>query len=137
MINQDILYLKKANRATMIKYKNQDVIIVDKILENLLDDYFAKDLSTLKGRLLATSKVYHIYKHIPLYLGNNITLIQAFNKKEIDNIYINSYNIIDMVKDETKTKILFLDGSSITINKPYRIFKKYYDLSLEIKKIQA
>ena len=135
MVNKDVLYLKKANRSTIIKYKNQDEIVIDLLLETLLDLTLREDLSTLKGRLEATSKVYHIFKHVPIYLKENITLIQTNNKKEIDNIYINSYNIIEMVKDKKQTIIVFIDHSFLKIDKPYHLIKKYYDLSLKIQKL--
>ena len=106
MINKDVLYLKKANRSTIIKYKNQDEIVINLLLEKLLDFALREDLTTLKGRLEATSKVYRIFKHVPIYLKENIILIQTNNKKEIDNIYINSYNIVEMVKDKKQTIII-------------------------------
>ena len=135
MVNKDVLYLKKANRSTIIKYKNHDEIVIDLLLETLLDLTLREDLTTLKGRLEATSKVYHIFKHVPIYLKENITLIQTNNKKEIDNIYINSYNIIEMVKDKKQTIIVFIDHSFLKIDKPYHLIKKYYDLSLKIQKL--
>ena len=135
MVNKDVLYLKKANRSTIIKYKNQDEIVIDLLLETLLDLTLREDLTTLKGRFEATSKVYHIFKHVPIYLKENITLIQTNNKKEIDNIYINSYNIIEMVKDKKQTIIVFIDHSFLKIDKPYHLIKKYYDLSLKIQKL--
>ena len=64
MINKDILYLKKSNRSTIIKYKNQSEIEVNKLIDELLNDYLLNDLTTLRGRLDAISRVYHIYKHI-------------------------------------------------------------------------
>lgn len=135
MINQDILYLKKSNRSTFIKYINQSEMTVNILMDNLLNDYLLQDLTTLKGRIDAISKVYHIFKHIPIYLKDNIVLIQTNNKKEIDNIYINSYNIIDMVKDSNQTtKVVFIDGSQMIVNRPYHLLKKYYDLSLQIRK---
>ncbi len=134
MIEEDILYLKKTNRATVIKKLNQDEMIIDKRLEDLLDKYLETDLTTLEGRVKATSKVYHIFKQIPIYLKDTIVFIQTNNKKQIDNIYINSYNIIDMVKDKKQTIIIFVDNSSIIVDKPYHLMKKYYDLSLKIKK---
>ena len=62
-------------------------------------------------------------------------MIQTSNKKEIDNIYINSYNIVEMVKDKKQTIIIFIDHSFLKIDKPYHLMKKYYDLSLKIKKL--
>ena len=103
MINKDVLYLKKANRSTIIKYKNQDEIVINLLLEKLLDFALREDLTTLKGRLEATSKVYRIFKHVPIYLKETI--------------------------------IIFIDHSFLKIDKPYHLMKKYYDLSLKIKKL--
>ena len=135
MINEDILYLKKTNRATIIKYKNKSEVEVNIILEELLNNYLLNDLTTLKGRLDAIKKVYHIYKHIPIYLEKNIIFIQTHNKKHLNNIYINTCNIIDMIKDNNKTKITFLDMSDLIIDTPYHLMKKYYQKSLKIKKL--
>lgn len=136
MINKDILYLKKSNRSTIIKYLDKNEIVIDRLFEDILDEALEKDLTTLKGRLESTSRVYHIFKHIPIYLQEDIILIQTANKKQIDNIYINSYNILD-IKEKSKdyTIIIFVDDSSLEINKPYRLVKKYYDLSFKIKKL--
>ena len=46
MINKDVLYLKKANRSTIIKYKNQDEIVINLLLEKLLDFALREDLTT-------------------------------------------------------------------------------------------
>ena len=78
--------------------------------------------------------VYHIKKHVPIYLSKYIVLIQSRNKKELNNIYINSYNILDMIEDNSKTIILFSDNSTYTVDTKYHLMKKYYDLSLKIKK---
>ena len=56
------------------------------------------------------------------------------NKKEIDNIYINCYSVIDMIKDEEKTKVIFSDFSELIVNQPIRLLTKYYDNGLKIKK---
>ncbi len=134
MLNKDILYLKKSNRATLLYFKNNKVEEVPYTLEKLLDNYCYQDLTTYEGRIEAIKKVYHISKHVPIYLSENIVLIQSKNKKELDNIYINSYNILDMIEDNNKTQITFSDNSVILLNVKYHLLKKYYDLSLKIKK---
>lgn len=135
LINQDILYVKKANRGVVIKKLNQPEITINLLLEDLLNQALLKDLTTLEGRIQAISLSYHIYKHIPIYLTNNLILMPTNNKKQIDNIYINSYNIIDMVtKNKDETIIIFFDNSQILINRPYHLIKKYYDISLKIRK---
>lgn len=134
MIDSDILYLKKSNRATIIYLKNNVVKEVDKTIEVFLNQYCLKDLTTLEGRIKAISEVYHIKKQIPIYLSNQLILIQTANKKEIDNLYINSYNIIDIVKENNCTIIYFNDLSKIELKKPSHLIQKYYDISMRIKK---
>ncbi len=134
MIDSDILYLKKSNRSTILYLKNNLKKEIDETLENVLNQYCLKDLTTLEGRTKAISKIYHIKKQIPIYLSNKLILIQIKNKKEIDNLYINSYNIIDIVKDENKTIIIFSDLSEILVNHPMHLIKKYYDFSMGIRK---
>lgn len=134
MVTKDLLYLKKSNRATIMKNLYQEETEVEILLDTLLEDVCLKDLTTFKGRIDAISKVYHIYKHIPIYLTKDIILITTSNKKQFDNTYINICNIIDMVKDKNATIIIFLDGSHLMVNKPYHLMKKYYDQSLKINK---
>lgn len=134
MVTKNILYLKKSNRSTIVKNLFQDEIEIDIMLDELLERVCLKDLTTLKGRIDAIKKVYHIHKYIPIYLTEDIILITVFNKKQIDNIYINTCNIIDMVKDNNKTIIVFLDRSQLIINKSYRLVKRYFDQSFKINK---
>lgn len=99
-----------------------------------MNNYCLKDLTTIEGRMKATSQVFNIRKHIPIYLSENLVLIPTKNKKEIDNIYINCYSVIDMIKDEEKTKVIFSDFSELIVNQPIRLLTKYYDNGLKIKK---
>lgn len=134
MIDADILYLKKGNRTTVIYQKNNMVQEVSQTIEKFLNQFCLKDLTTLDGRIKAISEVYHIKKQIPIYLSNQLILIQIANKKEIDNIYINSCNIIDIIEDNKNTIIYFNDWSKIQIKKSYHLIKKYYNRSLKIRK---
>lgn len=134
MIDFDILYMKKANRSTIIRLKNAQEIVINDVLDNVLNNYCLKDLTTIEGRIKATSQVFNIRKHIPIYLSTNLVLIPTKNKKEVDNIYINCYNVIDMIKDEEKTKVIFSDFSELIVNKNIQLLSKYYDNGLRIKK---
>lgn len=135
MIDSDILYIKKSNRSTLIYLKNNQEILVNQVFENVLNEYCIKDLTTLDGRIKATSKVFHIKKHIPIYLSKHLVLIPTKNKKEIDNIYINCRNVIDIIKDDQITKILFSDFSSIIVNQEYHLLKRYINKGLSIHKL--
>ena len=48
------------------------------------------------------------------------------NKKENDNIYINVCNIIDIIKDNNNTIIIFIDKSLLRVNKPYHLIQKWH-----------
>ena len=67
MINTDILYLRKFYHDTYIKYKDCDEICVNDDVEALFEKYLLNQLTTLKGRLDATKKVYRINKNIPVF----------------------------------------------------------------------
>lgn len=134
MIDRDILYLKKQNRSTEVYCKNGYQTVLEHTLERVLDMYCLQDLTTLEGRIKAIQKVYHIKKQIPIYLSEELILIQTTNKKEIDNIYINSCNIIDIIKDKQNTKIIFCDSSELLVDKPIHLIEKYIQKSFQIKK---
>ena len=132
MINTDILYLRKFYDKTYIKKIDSIEFVVNEDICQLFDNYLLKQLTTLKGRLDAIKKVYHINKNIPVFLDNNLVFIQTFNKKQHENIYINAHRIIDMIKDKESTIIIFEDDSKLTVDKPLHIIKKYYNNSLKI-----
>lgn len=136
MVTEKLLYLRKNNRSTIIRNLFQEEICVNLTIDSILEDACLKDLTTLKGRIDAISKVYHIYKHIPIYLTDDIILITTSNKKRFDNIYINICNIVDMVRDNNSTIIIFFDRSYLVIDKPYHLIKKYYDKSININKFE-
>lgn len=134
MIDKNILYLKKLQKITIIKNIGYDEVVLKDRFVNIINSYLVKDLTTLKGRLDATIEKYNIHKNVPIYITQDIILIQTHNKKENDNIYINVCNIIDIIKDNNNTIIIFIDKSLLRVNKPYHLIKKYYDLSLKICK---
>ena len=45
MIDLDILYLKKGNRSTTIKLKNNQEILINNTLKEVLNNYCLKDLT--------------------------------------------------------------------------------------------
>lgn len=132
MINTDILYLRKFYDKTYIKKIDSCEFVINQDICELFDNYLLNQLTTLKGRLDAIKKVYHINKNIPVFLDNNLVFIQTFNKKQHENIYINVHRIIDMIKDKENTIIIFEDESKLLVEKPLHIIKKYYNNSLKI-----
>lgn len=134
MLTKDILYLEKRFHQTYIK-TNKDTKSINQKIDDLFDEYLLNHLTTLKGRLDAIKKVYHINKNIPVYLDYNLIFIQIFNKKQTNNIYINICRIIDMIKDNEDTIIVFDDGSKLKIKKPFHLINKYINNSLKINLI--
>lgn len=136
MLNSDIIYLKKYYDQILINYINNVEYVVNKKIDDLFDEMLLHHLTTYKGRIEATKKIYHISKNIPIYIDYNLVFIQIFNKKQYNNIYINICRIIDMIKDGEDTIIVFDDGSTIRIAKPYHLLEKYYNNSLKINLIK-
>ena len=110
MINTDILYLRKFYDKTYIKKIDSIEFVVDEDICELFDNYLLKQLTTLKGRLDAIKKVYHINKNIPVFLDNNLVKeFKRFDLKdyvaivfqhEYDHLFGTLY--VDTIIDEEK-----------------------------------
>lgn len=128
-----IKYLKKLNRATGVYFLDNQFETINENINILLNRICLQSFTTLKGRVEAINQIYGFYKNVPIYLNNNLILFNTSNQKDLDNIYINSINIIDIHKDENGTKIIFCDYSQLRINKNYCLIKKYYQRCLHIQ----
>jgi competence transcription factor ComK len=55
------------------------------------------------------------------------------NKKDIDNIYINALNILNIDEDiNGYTVIKFINNKLLKIEKEYKIIKKYFEKTMSI-----
>ena len=129
---KEILYIKQGNRETII-YTINNIIHISKTIENVFDDWCIDTLSTYKGRLEAIKKKYHLKKQVPIYINSDLMIFPIKNKKDIDNIYINALNILNIDEDiNGYTVIKFINNKLLKIKKEYKIIKKYFEKTMSI-----
>ena len=92
----EILYITRGNRSTIIQYSNS-IQEINVTLDNYLNSLCLKELTTFKGRLEAIKNNYHLIKNVPIYINSKIVLFTTNNIKSFDNIYINSIYINDIL----------------------------------------
>jgi len=113
-MNQEILYIKRNNRSTDIIYNNKTIncsLIIEKYIDSLLE----KSLATYRGRLLVTSRVYHLHKYVPIYVDKNLMLQPVNNKNSWNETLINICMIDYYENYNNKTLVYFKGGGSILI----------------------
>ena len=135
MNDVDVLYLKKNNRSTDIVYTNSNKTI-NKTIDKLLDELCVKYLSTLAGRINAVSMYYDIHKYIPIYVCDNLILIQVYPKKYFTQIYINACNVKSIKQIDSQTKVIFINNQTIIVDAPYLRIKQYLEKCNVIKNDQ-
>jgi hypothetical protein len=75
---------------------------------------------------------YNLKKLVPIYVNKDLMLFPISNTKTVDNIYINSVNILEISKMENKTKIVFNNYDQIMVDKKYQLINNYYQRCLRI-----
>ena len=129
---KEILYIKQGNRETII-YTTNNIIHISKTIENVFDEWCVDTLSTYKGRLDAIKKKYHLKKQVPVYINTDLMIFPIKNKKDIDNIYINALNILNIDEDINGfTVIKFINNELLKIEKEHKIIEKYFLKTMSI-----
>ena len=129
---KEILYIKQGNRETII-YTTNNIIHISKTIENVFDEWCIDTLSTYKGRLDAIKKKYHLKKQVPIYINTDLMIFPIKNKKDIDNIYINALNILNIDEDINGfTVIKFINNEILKIEKEHKIIEKYFLKTMSI-----
>lgn len=129
---KEILYIKQGNRETII-YTTNNIIHISKTIENVFDEWCIDTLSTYKGRLDAIKKKYHLKKQVPIYINTDLMIFPIKNKKDIDNIYINALNILNIDADINGfTVIKFINNELLKIEKEHKIIEKYFLKTMSI-----
>lgn len=129
---KEILYIKQGNRETNI-YTTNNIIHISKTIENVFDEWCIDTLSTYKGRLDAIKKKYHLKKQVPIYINTDLMIFPIKNKKDIDNIYINALNILNIDEDINGfTVIKFINNELLKIEKEHKIIEKYFLKTMSI-----
>jgi competence protein ComK len=129
---KEILYIKQGNRETII-YTTNNIIHISKTIENVFDEWCIDTLSTYKGRLDAIKKKYHLKKQVPIYINTDLMIFPIKNKKDIDNIYINALNILNIDADINGFAVIkFINNELLKIEKEHKIIEKYFLKTMSI-----
>ena len=129
--NKDILYLKQGNRETIIYTIKEKIVIRDPI-EKVINKWCLDSLTTYQGRLDAIKQKYRLKKLVPIYIDKELMLFPIDNKQKLDNVYINSLNILEIDKLANQTKIVFKNKEYLIIDKKYQLINNYYQRCLKI-----
>lgn len=129
--NKDILYLKQGNRETIIYTIKEKIVIRDPI-EKVINKWCLDSLTTYQGRLDAIKQKYRLKKLVPIYIDKELMLFPIDNKQKLDNVYINSLNVLEIDKLANQTKIVFKNKEYLIIDKKYQLINNYYQRCLKI-----
>lgn len=132
-MDSSILYIQKGNRSSIVHYVNHQVKETLVLPEEYLNNLCLKELTTLKGRIYAIKKNYHIIKNVPIYIKQDLVFFATNNVKTLDNIYINSVYVKSIEEIKEKCKIIFYDNQSILVNNSYQIIRRKYEKCIKIK----
>lgn len=119
-----VLYLTKDNRSTNIYYINNKTININKLINQVLDDFCYPSLSTFEGRIKSIKHIYNINTYIPVYISEDIILQPLYPKKSWQQIYVNVPLIKDTIKNNNNTIIKFIDDSFLNVDISYTKMNK-------------
>ncbi len=132
MLNKkDILYIKQGNRESII-YTINGVIHINKPIDKLLNEWCLEELTTYSGRMEAIRIKYHLRKLVPVYINKELMLFPVSDKKDLNNIYINSLNVLMLEKQGKNTQIEFINHYLLILNKEYEKVDRYYQRTIDI-----
>lgn len=130
----DILYIYQLDEHLVIETINGQEVFKD-TFEQFMMPYCLAYLTTLKGRLDAIKIKYHWRKQVPLFIDSELVLFPIANQKDLNNIYINAYNIKRISSiDVQKSQIFFKNGHTLLVSKSAKMVEKYYLRALSIEK---
>ena len=125
--------IKILNRSLEITYIDGNNKILNKTLEKYFNEILLDSLTTYRGRINAIKEKYHFKKYVPIYISSNCCFIPISKLDDINNMFINVYTILDICKINDKTKITFIDNTSIVINKKYQQYISIIKRAISIK----
>lgn len=132
MFLADITYIKKCNRQTLIKQRNS-IEIINKAVNDVLNELCLTNMSTLDGRLDAAKCLLHINKNTPIYVNNDLILAPVYSSRYWEQILVNICLIEALIDLGDKTRIKFYDGTLLDICVPENKIKRLIEKSLKIK----
>lgn len=124
-----INYIEILSNKTIKIYKTKQVEVLNLSFEKYLNVLLLKDLTTFNGRIEAIKKKYKYKKLVPIYIDDTMCFIPVENI-EYNSIYINAYSIYKI----TYQKIIFIDGSSLSIYKNLKTISNNINRAKAIKK---
>lgn len=124
-----IKYIEILSNKTIKIYKTKEVEVLNLSFEKYLNVLLLKDLTTFNGRIEAIKKKYKYKKLVPIYIDDTLCFIPVENI-EYNSIYINAYSIYKI----TYQKIIFIDGSSLSIYKNLKTISNNINRAKAIKK---
>ena len=124
-----IKYIEILSNKTIKIYKTTEVEVLNLSFEKYLNVLLLKDLTTFNGRIEAIKKKYKYKKLVPIYIDDTMCFIPVENI-EYNSIYINAYSIYKI----TYQKIIFIDGSSLSIYKNLKTISNNINRAKAIKK---
>ncbi len=125
LVKEEILYIKLGNRESII-YTLNGIVHINKTIDNLFNEWCLEELTTYKGRMEALRIKYRFKKLVPVYINKKITLFPLFDKKDLNNVYINYINVLFVEKQGQNTIIEFINHEQLIVEKNYQIINKYY-----------
>lgn len=132
-MNDDILYIKRGNRSTIIYCANGKLYEIPINIDNYFNNLCLNELTTLTGRMNAIKLKYHIIKNVPIYINKQLVFFPSNNTKSIDNIYINSIYIKFIENMDSKCRIIFFNNQELIVDNSYNIIKNKYEKCIKIK----
>lgn len=126
MVITIINYIEINNRSLHV-FEEAKNYRIETNLESFLNSILINKLTTYKGRIDAIKIKYRFFKNVPIFIDDSLCLINCFNKKNLDNIYINVKAISNFKKENNYIRIDFIDNSHLFVKKKFEIIKKYID----------
>lgn len=124
-----ILYIKNCQKGSLV-HKTSNSVVISNSINYVVNSYCMRSLFTYSGYRKSFKFMFNLKSLIPVYINRKTFLIPTKNINDYDNIFVNYIAVKQTLKIDNKiTKIVFIDGSFIIINRPYSFFIKKYQLS--------
>lgn len=114
------------NKNTLYIQENNDILLIvnidgiQKVKSRALYEFeklCLQEYTTLKGRIDAIKEIFKLSYNIPIYINEQMIFIKICNKKRI---WINGINVVEVIKDNKGSKIIFNNGLDLKIDRGYR-----------------
>ncbi|MGI6360200.1 MAG: competence protein ComK [Acholeplasmatales bacterium] len=118
-----MLYIHHKKGYTEIVFKTYELII-DKSNISVIKEICRNNLFNYDYKIKYTKEILNIKTRPPLYINENILLIPCKSLRNYHNVWINYFNILEVVKNGSKTKIIFNNLSELLLDIGYHSFLK-------------